>query len=71
MVSLSFVDQIYSEKLIKLSRETKMAKRAIRKMHGKMVDSEQKSRLLIEQLKRENISLRKSLAKQNQQQKPA
>ena len=41
MVPLSYVDQVYSEKLRKLTQETKMAKRAIKKMHNKMIDSEQ------------------------------
>ena len=38
MVPLDYVDQVYSEKLRKLMRETKMAKRAIKKMHNKLID---------------------------------
>ena len=51
MVSLTFVDQVFSEKLLKLTRETKMAKRAIKKIHNKMVHSEQKHNSIITKLK--------------------
>jgi len=39
MVPLAYVDRVYSEKLRKLHHETKMAKKAIRKMHNRMIDS--------------------------------
>ena len=41
MVPLAYVDRVYSEKLRKLTNETRMAKRAIRKMHNRLIDSQQ------------------------------
>ena len=43
MVPLAYVDQVYSEKLRKLQQETRMAKRAIKKMHNRMIDSVHKN----------------------------
>ena len=40
MVPLAYVDRVYSEKVRKLQHETKMAKKAIRKMHNRMIDSQ-------------------------------
>jgi len=40
MVPLAYVDHVYSEKLRKLQNETKMAKKAIRMMHNRMIDSQ-------------------------------
>ena len=41
MVPLAYVDRDYSEKIRKLANETRMAKRAIKKMHNKLIDAEQ------------------------------
>ena len=51
MVSLTFVDQVFSDKLLKLTRETKMAKRAIKKIHNKMLNNDQKHMSIIMKLK--------------------
>ena len=54
MVPLAYVDQVYSEKVRRLTRETKMAKRAIKKMHNKLIDSQQVHLKQISELKKEN-----------------
>ena len=41
LVPLAYVDRVYSEKLRKLTIETRMAKRAIKKMHNRLIDSQQ------------------------------
>ena len=41
MVPLAYVDRVFSEKLRKLTNETRMAKRAIKKMHNKLIDAQQ------------------------------
>ena len=39
MVPLAYVDRVFSEKLRKLTNETRLAKRAIKKMHNKLIDA--------------------------------
>ena len=54
MVPLAYVDRVFSEKLRKLTNETRMAKRAIKKMHNKLIDAQQLHQKTVGQLKQEN-----------------
>ena len=55
------VDRAYSEKLRKLTMETKMAKKAIKKMHNRLIDSQQTHHQQMSKLARENNELRQKL----------
>lgn len=61
MVPLAYVDRVYSEKLRKLTNETRIAKRAIKLMQNRLIDAEQKHLKTIEQLQQENCKLRQNL----------
>jgi len=58
MVPLAYVDQVYSEKIRKLQHETTMAKRAIRKMNYRLIDSQVSSARQVALLAAENAELK-------------
>lgn len=62
MVPLAYVDRVYSEKLRKLQHETKMAKKSIKKMHNRMIDSQSSQQKQISALVQENLQLKQRLS---------
>ena len=62
MVPLAYVDRVYSEKLRKLQHETKMAKKSIKKMHNRMIDSQSSQQKQISALLQENLQLKQRLS---------
>ena len=51
MVPLAYVDRVFSEKLRKLTNETRLAKRAIKKMHNKLIDAQHSHQRSVGQLR--------------------
>lgn len=62
MVPLAYVDRMYSEKLRKLQHETFMAKKAIKKMHNRLIDNEVTQQKYIKSILEENHTLKQRLS---------